>query len=76
MNGKQSSMNTIFDYNSAINRRQFFRKNGTGLGVAALSSLMARSGLGSAPSAPDMSALQHFAPKAKRATRRKARSTK
>ena len=28
-------MNSLFDYNSAITRRQFFRKNGTGLGVAA-----------------------------------------
>ena len=61
-------MNSIFDYNSAINRRQFFRKNGTGLGVAALSSLLARSGMGAAePAAPDLSRLQHFAPKAKRA---------
>ena len=45
-------MNSVFDYNSAINRRQFFRKNGTGLGVAALTSLMGRAGLGNAAEAP------------------------
>jgi uncharacterized protein (DUF1501 family) len=62
-------MDSLFDYNSAINRRQFFRKNGTGLGVAALSSLLARTGLDAAaePAAPDLARLQHFAPKAKRA---------
>ena len=57
-------MNTLHDYNSAITRRQFFRKNGTGLGVAALSSLL---GSGRAfPSAVE-AALPHIAPKAKRA---------
>ena len=58
-------MDSLFDYNSAINRRQFFRKNGTGLGVAALSSLLARSGFGSAQ--PNLEGFQHIAPKAKRA---------
>ena len=33
-------MNNLHEYNSAITRRQFFRKNGTGLGVAALTSLL------------------------------------
>jgi uncharacterized protein (DUF1501 family) len=60
-----AAMNSLFDYNSAINRRQFFRKNGTGLGVAALSSLLGRGAFGA--SGPDLSTLQHFAPKAKRA---------
>ncbi len=54
----------LADYNAAVNRRQFFRKSGTGLGVAALSSLMARTGL----SADAMSGMiPHVAPKAKRA---------
>ena len=57
-------MNSITDYNSAITRRQFFRKNGTGLGVAALSSL-----LGSGRAFPDVmqEMMPHIAPKAKRA---------
>jgi uncharacterized protein (DUF1501 family) len=58
-------MNSIFDYNSAINRRQFFRKNGTGLGVAALSSLLG--GGSSAFGAGMPTGLPHIAPKAKRA---------
>jgi len=57
-------MNTIHDYNSAITRRQFFRKNGTGLGVAALSSLL---GSGRAFPAAMEEMLPHIAPKAKRA---------
>ena len=57
-------MNTITDYNNAITRRQFFRKNGTGLGVAALSSL-----LGSGRAFPDVmqEMMPHIAPKGKRA---------
>ena len=58
-------MNSVFDYNSAINRRQFFRKNGTGLGVAALSSLLG--GGSSAFGAGAPTGLPHIAPKAKRA---------
>jgi len=59
-------MNSIFDYNSAINRRQFFRKNGTGLGVAALSSLLGGAGRGLAAGGGE-TGLAHIAPKAKRA---------
>ena len=33
-------MNSFQDYNAAISRRQFFQKNSSGLGVAALSSLL------------------------------------
>ncbi|MCU0796456.1 MAG: DUF1501 domain-containing protein [Akkermansiaceae bacterium] len=58
-------MNDLFRFNQAVTRRQFFRKNGTGLGVAALSSLLARSGLSGAE--PALDHLTHFAPKAKRA---------
>ena len=56
----------LFDYNGSITRRQFFRKNGTGLGLAALSSLMGGSALGAQAISPG-SPLGHFAPKAKRA---------
>lgn len=58
-------MLSISDYNAAINRRQFFRKNGTGLGVAALSSLLGKAGLGSDAGLPK--SVSHFAPRAKRA---------
>ena len=58
-------MNDLFRYNQAVTRRQFFRRNGTGLGVAALSSLLARSGLPAAE--PSAESITHFAPKAKRA---------
>ena len=58
-------MYSISDYNASINRRQFFRKNGTGLGVAALSSLLGKTSLGSEGTLPK--AVSHFAPKAKRA---------
>jgi len=60
-------MNSLFDYNSAVNRRQFFRKNGTGLGMAALGSLLGRQAFGADSATPDLASLQHFAPKAKRA---------
>ena len=53
----------IADFNAAVNRRQFFRKSGTGLGVAALSSLMTRAGLGSTIEGM----VPHVAPRAKRA---------
>lgn len=58
-------MKTLHDYNAHISRRQFFRKNGTGLGVAALSSLLGKASFGSQPSIPET--IGHFAPKAKRA---------
>ncbi|MEN8795286.1 MAG: DUF1501 domain-containing protein, partial [Akkermansiaceae bacterium] len=58
-------MDSLLDYNAAVSRRQFFRKNGTGLGIAALSSLLpnAASGL-SNTSLPDT--VKALAPKAKR----------
>jgi uncharacterized protein (DUF1501 family) len=59
-------MNDIELFNSAVTRRQFFRKNATGLGYAALASLLGQdamaSGTGEIPPA-----LAQFAPKAKRA---------
>ena len=61
--------NTFAAYNAALTRRQFFRRTGTGLGVAALAALMGERALGagvgvggSAPRAP-----WQIAPKAKRA---------
>jgi len=55
-------MQPLARYNDALTRRQFFRKSGTGLGVAALSSLLGEDLLGAGGPA-----LGHFAPKAKRA---------
>ena len=58
--------NTFQAYNASITRRQFFRRSGTGLGVAALASLLGRNAVaavdGSTPPAP-----WKIAPKAKRA---------
>ncbi|MDB4284563.1 DUF1501 domain-containing protein, partial [Akkermansiaceae bacterium] len=58
-------MDNILDFNAAVSRRQFFRKNGTGLGAAALASLLpsAASGLSNSK-VPEH--LQKLAPKAKR----------
>lgn len=60
-------MNDLFDLNGIVNRRQFFRKNVTGLGTAALASLLPKEllaagdhGVVGGMQAP------HFAPKAKR----------
>jgi len=55
-------MTPIESYNSALTRRQFFRKSGAGLGFAALSSL-----LGSRGMAGIQDMLPQIAPKAKRA---------
>jgi uncharacterized protein (DUF1501 family) len=59
-------MQDIFDYNADISRRQFFRKNGTGLGIAALSSLLPHQAFSATP--PDENFdFKTIAPKAKRA---------
>ncbi|MGJ8726318.1 MAG: DUF1501 domain-containing protein [Roseibacillus sp.] len=58
-------MNNLQDYNAQVSRRQFFRKGGTGLGAAALSSLLPREALAIGDSKDfDFRAI---APKAKRA---------
>jgi len=57
-------MNPINDYITQETRRQFFRRSATGLGSAALASLLAESGKAAGTSAP---APFHYAPKAKRA---------
>jgi hypothetical protein len=67
--------NTFNDYNAAVTRRQFFRKTGTGLGVAALASLLGeRAFAANAASASAAATLNtamtepwKIAPKAKRA---------
>jgi uncharacterized protein (DUF1501 family) len=59
-------MNPIDLYNEAFTRRQFFRKTGTGLGVAAMASLLSEEGLAAAKPMGNMS-IPQFAPKAKRA---------
>jgi uncharacterized protein (DUF1501 family) len=58
-------MNPLVEFhNTAYSRRQFFRKSGTGLGMAALASLLGKHGLASAGSLAGMA--PHIAPKAKR----------
>jgi len=59
-------MNLFDQYNNAVTRRQFFRKSGTGLGVAAMASLIGEKGFSAVQSMGDMTVPQ-FAPKAKRA---------
>ena len=59
-------MNDIELFNSSLTRRHFFRKNATGLGYAALASLLGEEAMGSA-TGEIPPALAQFAPKAKRA---------
>lgn len=59
-------MNAVGLFNEAVTRRQFFRESGTGLGVAAMSSLMGEGGRAAVEGLSGM-ALPTFAPKAKRA---------
>src|SRR3954469_22880608 len=58
----------ISDYNAALTRRQFFRKTATGLGVAALASLLGPRAFGASEQGEKIAAnLWRIAPKAKRA---------
>src|SRR5438477_3853252 len=58
----------LHDLNAALTRRQFFRKSATGLGVAALSSLLGPRAFGASESEEKIAAnLWQIAPKAKRA---------
>jgi uncharacterized protein (DUF1501 family) len=59
-------MNPVDLYNEAFTRRQFFRKTGTGLGMAAMASLLNQEGVAAAQPVGNMS-IPQFAPKAKRA---------
>ncbi len=61
-------INHLHDFNSALTRRQFFRKTSTGLGVAALGSLLGPRAFGvSAQGEKIANNLWQIAPKAKRA---------
>ncbi|MFT6180664.1 MAG: hypothetical protein ACJAQT_004054 [Akkermansiaceae bacterium] len=58
-------MHSVADFNAAVSRRQFFRKNGVGLGAASLATLLPGNLSGISNSAvPDE--LKKVAPKAKR----------
>lgn len=59
-------MNPVDIYNQAYTRRQFFRKSGTGLGVAAMASLLGEKSFAASQPAGG-AAFPQFAPKAKRA---------
>ncbi len=60
-------MSPLDSFNSAISRRQFFRKSGTGLGVAALASLLGQRGISAADSLSGIGGmLPQIAPRAKR----------
>jgi uncharacterized protein (DUF1501 family) len=61
-------MDPLEFHNAACSRRQFFRKSGTGLGMAALASLLGKPGLGAAERVAGFAEqLPQIAPKAKRA---------
>lgn len=61
-------MNPLEFHNTAYSRRQFFRKSGTGLGMAALASLLGRDGVSAAEKMAGINEmLPQIAPKAKRA---------
>src|SRR2546422_796467 len=67
MNAPESNF-LISEYNAALTRRQFFRKTATGLGVAALSSLLGRRAFGALAAAGELAAMPwQIAPRAKRA---------
>jgi hypothetical protein len=58
-------MKTVADFNAAISRRQFFRKNGTGLGAASLATLLPGTLSGLANSTVPAT-IKKVAPKARR----------
>ncbi len=61
-------MNPLEFHNAAYSRRHFFRKSGTGLGMAALASLLGQRGISAAESIAGINdMLPQIAPKAKRA---------
>jgi hypothetical protein len=60
-------MTPIEFHNTAYSRRQFFRKSGTGLGMAALASLLGQRGVSAAEGLAGLEhSLPQIAPKAKR----------
>jgi len=57
-------MSPLLEHQYLVNRREFFGKSATGIGVAALASLLGEDAQASSDEIP--AALSHFAPKAKR----------
>lgn len=60
-------MNNANDFNQSICRRQFFRQGGTGLGAAAMASLLGQEALASSQPASGSAAMLPKPPRAKRA---------
>jgi Protein of unknown function (DUF1501) len=60
-------MPVLDQFNASLTRRQFFRKSASGLGVAALASLLGPSAFGDSESAPSPESIWRIAPKARRA---------
>lgn len=56
----------IEHHNTAYSRRQFFRKSGTGLGMAALASLLGKQGMAAVDGLGKLDRVSHIAPRAKR----------
>lgn len=67
-----TTMHPLLEQQLLINRRQFFGRTATGIGAAALSTLLSRAGLAAdvgkahENKMPGLAGLPHFAPKAKR----------
>ena len=59
-------MDPLLENRLHVTRRQFFGRTATGIGTAALASMLRRDGLASAESNGGLPSLPHFAPKAKR----------
>ena len=59
-------MNPLIEHALTTNRRQFFGRSATGIGGAALASLLAEDGLASEQPGRSLPGLPHYAPKAKR----------
>ena len=62
-------MDPRLEHQYLVNRRHFFGRSATGIGVAALASLLGRESMGADAISPGLdpdSLIQHFAPKAKR----------
>ncbi|UUO04516.1 DUF1501 domain-containing protein [Blastopirellula sp. J2-11] len=60
-------MNPVQDYASLITRRHFFQSGASGIGAAALASMLPGAANGATATTGGLSDLPHFAPKAKRA---------
>jgi len=59
-------MHPVVQQRLSVNRREFFGRTATGIGVAALADLLGRDGLAAGAQSTGLPELPHFAPKAKR----------